>query len=227
MNSVLESYELADVDSFVVNLRRQHGEVARVASVELRTFEVRNRYSFRKDPTLADIFVDEFAELIERALERLKPDERIVAIPDFEFAKGDLIIGGLRVLITTAENGIESIMLRFRQYIGAIKQAFKFDDSMAIETPTVREKIAVDVLQDILSPLFDLMALDVPGMEEVLEKHGPAIKKRLATISARKDEITFFSTLLQRYVKGCQQDAARGLADVRKVRETDKTLEAS
>lgn len=207
----LEAHDVGDADSFVVNLRSERDGDVQVASVELRTFEVRNRYSFRQDRSLNDAFVDEFAKEIQHALSRLKPDDRIVSMPEFEFATGDLIIGGLRILITVAENGTTAIMLRFRQYIGSIKLAFRFDDTMALETPTVREKIAVDVLQDILTPLFDLMSLDVPGMDEVLERHGPAIRKRLSSISTRKEEITFFSTLLQRYVKGCQQDSAAQL----------------
>lgn len=206
---VFDISETGESDTFIVNLRRESGGVPMVASVELVLPEMRNRYSFKPRKPLEDVFDLEFAARLNGVLERLADQERLVSVPDFLHEIPGLVMSGLRILVTTADDGAETIMLRIRHYIGAIKKIFAFDPAMSATSYATREKIAVDVLEDIISPLFDLISLDVPGMEEIIEKHAPAIRKRMSQISMRQEEIVFFTGLLQRYVAGCQQDAGR------------------
>ncbi len=203
----------ADADTFVINLHRDASASPVVASVELVLPEVRNRYSFKPRKRLHDVFTADFADSLEAALNRLGADERIVSLPEFVYEIPGLIMSGLRILLTAAEDGSETIMLRIRRYIGTVKSLFRFDPAMAVSSTSVRERIAVDVLEDIISPLFDLISLDVPGMEEIIEKHAPAIRKRISELSLRQEEIVFLTGLLQRYVSGCQQDARYQITD--------------
>lgn len=205
---VYEVAEAGETDTFVINLRRDSGAFPLVSSVELVLPEMRNRYSFKPRKTLQDLFDVNFADRLEAALNRLTDSERLVLFPEFVYEIPGLIISGLRILVTVTEDGVETIILRIRHYIGAIKSVFQFDAAMSVSSSTTRERIAVDVLEDIIAPLFDLISLDVPGMDEIIEKHAPEIRKRMSQLSIRQEEIVFFTGLLQRYVAGCQHDAA-------------------
>lgn len=200
--------EHADSDTFVIHMTRVAGEAARVTSIELISSEMRNRYSFREPRALQEVFAENLAAEIDNTLNGFEDDDRVVALPDFEVVLPGLLLSGLRVLMTKIEDGAEVIMMRFRQYIGAIKSAFRFDPSFGITSASVRERIAVEVLRDILTPLVDMISLNRPEYHAVIENHAPVLQKRLDRIATRREELNFYSGLLQRYVAGCRQDLA-------------------
>jgi len=106
-------------------------------------------------------------------------------------------------------------MLRMREYVGAIKSAFRFDPSLTVETASVRERIAVEVLRDIVNPLLDILSIARDAPPDVLERNSDAVKRQLRRMGARQEEINFYSGLLQRYIAGCRSDAEnskRGIA---------------
>lgn len=200
--------EHVDSDTFVVHMTRAPGEHPRVTSIELIGNDMRNRYSFREPRELREVFTENLAVEIQSTLGGFEQDDRVVALPNFEVVLPGLLLSGLRVLLTRIEGGSEVIMMRFRQYIGAIKSAFRFDPSFGISSASVRERIAVEVLRDILTPLVDMINLNRPEYHAVIENHAPVLQKRLDRIATRQEELNFYSGLLQRYVAGCRQDIA-------------------
>ena len=200
--------EHVDSDTFVIHMTRVAGDVPRVTSIELIGSDMRNRYSFRESRALTEVFAENLAAEIEGTLGSFDSDERIIALPNFEVVLPGLLLSGLRVLMTKIEGGSEVIMMRFRQYIGAIKSAFRFDHSFGIASSSVRERIAVEVLRDILTPLVDMISLNRPEYHAIIENHAPVLQKRLDRIATRREELNFYSGLLQRYVAGCRQDIA-------------------
>ncbi|MEM9432467.1 MAG: hypothetical protein AAGA12_00990 [Pseudomonadota bacterium] len=203
----LELTESSDMDTFVVHLSRGMNGVVKVTSVELILSEMRNRYSFKAGQEIEDVFSIELAAKIQSALTSIGRDDRMVSLPEFEVTSKGLIVSGLRILITRLEDGAEAIMLRFRHYVGAIKSAFKFDPNMTIDSASMREKIAVEVLRDIVTPLFDVVAFSQLAPSDDIDLHRRAIEERLGRISSRQEEINFYIGLLQRYVAGCRTDA--------------------
>jgi hypothetical protein len=201
--------EQADGDTFVIHMTRAVGESAKVTSIELLSSDMRNRYSFKEPRLIGEVFANELSAEIEQTLASFEDRDRVVSLPDFEVDLPGLLLSGLRVLLTRIEGGVEVIMMRFREYIGAIKSAFKFDSSFAITSASVRERIAVEVLRDILTPLVDMINLNRPEYRAVIENHAPVLQKRLDQIATRQEELNFYSGLLQRYVAGCRQDLAK------------------
>ncbi len=205
MNS-LTSTDIGEGDSFIVHLIRPEGKEAYVASLELVLPDMRNRYSFKDGRSIDATFVDSVVVEIRNALSSVQVSDRLVSLPDFEIALPNLILSGLRILVTRAEDGVEYLMLRFRRFVGALKSVFRFDSSMALSTPIMRERIAVEVLHDIITPLFDIMSLNARGLDHLMENHTSLLRKRISTISKRQEEITFYISMLQRYVAGCKSD---------------------
>ncbi|MEM7472020.1 MAG: hypothetical protein AAF340_11775 [Pseudomonadota bacterium] len=208
MSIALEKFESAENARFVVNVIRSTDNVINISSVELLSADIRNRYSFKQLRGLSDVFVEPLSKAIERALRSVGPHNRIVALPDFEVTLPGLVIGGLRLLHSKAEDGAEIIMLRFGEYVGAIKSAFVFDPAMPVTSASMRERIAIEVLRDIVNPLLDILSIARDAPPHVLESNAAAIDRQLKRMGMRQNEINFYNGLLKRYIAGCRSDAA-------------------
>ena len=213
MTTAVESNDTGDNDKFVIHLVRSRGNAAKVSSVELFNSDIRNRYSFRQFRGLSDVFVAPLCEAIEKALKAVGPHNRIVSMPDFELTLPGLVMGGLRLLYSKAEDGAEVIMLRLREYVGAIKSAFTFDPAMPVTSASMRERIAIEVLRDIVNPLLDILSIARDASPLVLESNASAIDRQLKRMGMRQDEINFYNGLLKRYIAGCRSDASTDAAN--------------
>ncbi len=202
-----QSLDTAESDHFVVHVVRGKNAEPRVSSVELMQPDIRNRYSFRRPRALSELFVKDLATALEAALERFERGARILSMPDFSVQLPGLVLGGLRLLSTRLEDGTEAIMVRVRDYVGSIKTAFRFDPAMALETTTVRERIAVEVLRDIVNPLLDILSIAKDAPPEVLRDNSEALNRQLRRMGARQEELSFYTGMLQRYIAGCREDA--------------------
>ncbi|WP_298298315.1 hypothetical protein [uncultured Litoreibacter sp.] len=178
-----------------------------MSSIELQHVDIRNRYSFKQGRALHEVFAADLANALKAALQNMVPGERIISMPDFKVTIPGVVLGGLRILYSKAENGKETIMMRVREYVGAIKSAFRFDPSLAVDTATMRERIAVEVLRDIVNPLLDILSIARDTPPEVIDNNSAAIRGQLKRMSMRQDEINFYVGLLKRYIAGCRSDA--------------------
>ncbi len=210
MNS-LEAHDISDSDRFVVHLTRGKSASGdpdiRVTSVELQHTDIRNRYSFKQGRSLAELFTADLAAALRNALRSLKGGDNVVSIPDFSVTLPGVTLGGLRMLCTKAEDGLEVIMVRVREYVGSIKSAFRFDPNLSMDSTTMRERIAVEVLRDIVNPLLDILSIARDTPPEVIDNNSDAIRRQLKRMSMRQDEINFYVGLLKRYIAGCRSDA--------------------
>jgi hypothetical protein len=211
--SSIDAFEAADKDRFVVHVTRTKNARVRVMSVELQQSDMRNRYSFKQGRSMSEVFVEPLAEALAKALRGLAGDDRIVSMPDFNISLPGLVMGGLRILCTKAEDGMEIIMLRMREYIGTAKSALKFDPALANDIATVRERIAVEVLRDIVNPLLDILSIARDSPQSVIDNNSEAIRRQLKRMDARQDEIQFYTGLLKRYISGCRSDAEKSKAN--------------
>ncbi|MFY0690415.1 MAG: hypothetical protein JXR14_00670 [Paracoccaceae bacterium] len=203
----LQTPDPGDKDTFVIHLTRARGGDLRVTSAELILSDLRNRYSFKPARAVDDVFAAPLAGEIRSVLDGIDEDSRVMSFPDFDLSMPGLILSGLRVLLTRLDDGAEVIMIRFRNYVGAIKSCFRFDPSMTLDSASMREKIAVEVLRDIVTPLFDIASFSRAAGPSGIDRNQDAIARRLGEIDLRREEIDFYVGLLQRYVAGCRTDA--------------------
>jgi len=199
--------ETTESDHFVVHVIRGKNAEIRVSSVELMQPDLRNRYSFRNARSLSELFVRELADALEGALKRFERGARILSMPDFTVQLPGLVLGGLRLLSTRLEDGTDAIMMRVREYVGSIKSAFRFDHAFSLDSPCVRERIAVEVLKDIVNPLLDILSIAKEAPPEVLRSNSDALNRQLRRMGARQEELSFYTGMLQRYIAGCREDA--------------------
>lgn len=216
--SSIDAFDATDSDRFVIHLTRKPNEAVQVSSVEIQTSDLRNRYTFKQQRELNEVFSPPLATALGEALGNLVRGERIVSIPDFSVSLPGVVLGGLRILRTKADNGVDMIMVRVREFVGTLKSAFRFDPAMVVDSISMRERIAVEVLRDIVNPLLDIMTIAQDAPAEVVQNNADTIRRQLSQMGSRQDEITFYTGLLKRYVAGCRSDsmqaATRRLGDL-------------
>jgi len=208
----LEFVHFSDQEALTLSLLRKPGGEFLVSSIALVKTGLRNEYVFDPAKPLGCLFGKGLAECCEAHLLSLSMASNDIRVPDFFFEIPGLTLSGMLIQRTRQQDGVEEIALRFRNYIGAIKSVFLFDTAMCFTPVSVRERIAIDVLQDILTPLFDIMSLALPERRAFIQDHAPAIQQRLDQLTTKREDLLFFLGLLQRYVAGCQEDSKFGAA---------------
>ncbi|EPX80658.1 hypothetical protein [Litoreibacter arenae] len=192
-------------ESLSVTVVKEGFDSFRVSSLELVSDDIANSYSFRKGRPLDVVFVPEFARTLLTLLLRTPVEDEAVLMPDFAFSHTGIGLSGLSL---HAEPDGRVIVMRFKRYVGDMRRVLQFEQSTELSPADMRERIAVDVLEDIISPIFDMLALADMGGRDVLNLHADAIAARLDKVAAQQEELKFFIGLLKRYVAGCQEDAA-------------------
>lgn len=207
------SLDPASSDSFIVALSGVSASSYRVRSVQIFTGDLRSSYCFRAGRSIESVFAPEFSRSFLDVLRAQTLEDGAVEIPEFSAVAPGLGVSGLRIEPAQVGDEPGSLTLHFDRYVGDIKRVLRFLPSEELKPATVRERIAVEVLRDIVSPIFDLMSLAQPSSRDILKSHSGEVEARLSRLAAHQEEIKFFTGLLNRYVAGCQQDAAELGAD--------------
>ncbi|SFR58719.1 hypothetical protein [Litoreibacter janthinus] len=196
-------------ESLVVALSRELAGAYRVRSVEVETDDMRKSYAFRSYRAIESVFVPRFADCLTELLQGQTDQTRSVQLPGFAFSGAGVGLSGLRIQPVIEGGEPRGITLFFKRYIGDAGQLLNFEASTELTPAAVRERIAVEVLSDIVTPIFDMMSLTEPSSKGILMDHGDEIEARLQKLAEQRKEIQFYTGLLQRYVAGCQEDAAK------------------
>ncbi|RLJ60684.1 hypothetical protein BCF46_0887 [Litoreibacter meonggei] len=202
------SLGVSSSDSFIVYLSPEGARSYSVRSVWLVSGDMSNSYCFRAGRPIETIFVPEFYQSFLVALNAQALDDQTIELPDFEVSLPGVGVSGLRIERQPDGDEPDALRLSFHRYVGDVTRVLRFIPSAELKPATVRERIAVEVLRDIVSPIFDMMSLSEPSSRDILKSHSGAIEARLTRLTAQQEEIKFYTGLLKRYVAGCQQDAA-------------------
>ena len=207
------SLGVSSSDSFIVHLSPEGAHSFSVRSVWMVSGDMSNSYSFRAGRPIETIFVSEFYESLRAALNAHALDDQTTELPDFEVSLPGIGMSGLRIERQCEEDEPGVLRVSINRYVGDVTRVLRFLPSTELKPATVRERIAVEVLRDIVSPIFDMMSLSEPSSRDILKSHSGAIEARLTRLASQQEEIKFYTGLLKRYVAGCQQDASELVAD--------------
>lgn len=195
-------------ERLIVSLSGSGAHSCRVRSLEIVSGDMTNRYCFSTSRPLEHVFAPEFASSFLAALGRENLQDGEIDVPMFSVILPGVGVSGLRIEPVHEGEDSGTLKLHFSRYVGDIMRVLRPLSLVEITPATVRERIAVEVLGDIVSPIFDIISLSQPGFTDVLKNNSEAIEQRLARLAAQQEEIEFYTGLLKRYVAGCMQDSA-------------------
>lgn len=176
-----------------INLMMYDDGFITVQSCETTGDNFLNRTSFRGARSLTDVFVLELADALSTCLNALPKGAHMLSVPDFMVELPGIALSGARVLVSDARDGARSVIIRFKEFLGAFNRILKpkvgFDEPLSANS----EKLALNALMDICIPIMnfarspELRSLDPDGeFQDLLEM--------------KVQEFEFNAELLKRFV---------------------------
>lgn len=195
-------------NSFVITLDYDEKYTSNVVYCEMIGRDFRNRITFSRAVSLFEVFRRELATKIEEVLSRLCQSRQALLIDDFCVQLQECTLKGLRVFTGDLKNGRRLVTFRFKRCVGGLNAILRSDFGQLQPPPaspppvaltlSVRERIAVETLVDIATPLFNLV-------KSSIGKDGPqktdAVSNILERLRQRSDEIAINLVLLRRYIR--------------------------
>ena len=113
--------------------------------------------------------------------------------PEFLVELPGLVLSGAHVMVMEAKDGIRNAILRFKEFMGAVNNAFRTDIGFHEPYSNHSEKLAVNVLAEVCLPLLNLCR----RFEDLSFGHD---RQRTMEISDRAREFEFQTELLKRFI---------------------------
>ena len=178
----------------------------------------RNRISFQENRSLEDIVVGKLANAIRAQLLRLPDGAHVLALPDFLIEVPGLALAGMHVMVMDAKDGCRSVILRFKEFIGAINNAFRVELGFHEPSHSYSERLAMNVLEDICLPILNLCR----SFTEFQVENRVTLPNGFVD---RAREFEFQTELLKRYIYNAgQADAERSARDIDTLRPPPKVF---
>ncbi|WP_299965678.1 hypothetical protein [uncultured Roseobacter sp.] len=176
-----------------VNLTLKADRVVHVRSCEVLGRGFRNRISFQHVGELDEVFVTRLADAIRNCIRSVPTGAHVLSLPEFLVEVPGLALSGVHLLVMEANDGVRNAILRFKEFMGSINNAFHADIGFQAPYSNHAERLAANVLADICLPLLN-MCRD-------LEYGQHDTRDRLPTgFSERAREFEFHTELLKRFI---------------------------
>lgn len=180
------------------------GREQSVASVSLHSEELKNSMHFAGRRSIAEVFHPDFADYLESVIKRAVGAPMVLTEPDVIKSLGGAVVARMRMLVNKAMDGGRYITIRFAYFIGSLARLFKRDEFAHHAPLPHRERVAVQALDSICTPLTNIAS----HLDRILEdRHATeSVRSRLRKIEDETVELKFYTELLRRYVDDCARD---------------------
>ncbi len=125
MRDIATSSRAHTPEKLIINLWKNPDGAIFARSVEIVDKISRVRFSFNADCVIESVFDTRAMSEIRDIVDRTTEQRGILMLPDLRINLKDLILEGCRVMVTAAEDGIETIMVRFVKYFGRVLSLFR------------------------------------------------------------------------------------------------------
>lgn len=179
--------------TMTLSLKINSRDIVTVRSCEVVGRWFRNRVSFKEQNLVEDILVARLADAVMHCLQSLQNGAQVLSLPDFLVELPGLALSGVHIMVMESSEGVKSVILRFKDFMGAINNAFKTDIGFHEPYPDHCEKLAVNVLEEICLPILNLCR----SFDE-LKTHET--RPGVRSLADRANEFEFQTELLKRYI---------------------------
>ncbi len=180
--------------TLTLNLILRGGQAISVRSCEILGQNFRNRVSFQGVNEINDVLVTSLALALRKSLASVPDDgPHVLALPEFIVEVPGLMLCGAHVMVMKARNGLRNAIVRFREFMGSVNEAFHHDLGFQGTDPSHTERLAASVFNDICLPMLNLCR----DMEFARESGTVKVP---AELIAKAQEFEFQAELLKRFI---------------------------
>ena len=149
--------------------------------------------SFTENHEIEDVLVARLSHAINACLENLPGGAHVLSLPEFLVELPGLTLSGVHVMVMKSTEGLRNAIFRFKEFMGAVNNAFRMDVGFHEPYSNHSEKLAINVLADVCLPILNLCR----SFEELsLGKD----RSRALDVSDRAREFEFQTELLKRFI---------------------------
>lgn len=188
---------------FVLNIVRNAEGAFRVKACEISAPDFTNRSTFGKKNQLEDVLNEDLARSLIARLQDVSDEHQVLSFPEFIVELPGLILAHAHVVAAETRNGVQSILVRFRHFIGALNYAFKATRGLTTSIAEQNERIATDMINDISMPLLNLVRSSAMEISMPMETAKGVIDR----LAFRAQEIEFHIELIKRYARSLSLDS--------------------
>lgn len=164
-----------------------------IRSCEVVGRSVRSRFSFSETRRIEDVLAGRLAHAIAHNLKSIPQGAHILSLPEFLLDLPGLVLMGAHVMVMEMAQGARSIILRFKEFLGAANNAFIIDVGFHEPAMSPGEKLAMSILEDICLPILNMChTLEASAVEQG-HKVSPKIRETA-------HEFRFQTELLKRFI---------------------------
>lgn len=189
---------------FVVNLIATPGHAAQVRSCEVMGPRYRNRFTFPTQAKIEEVFVSDLAGGISHCLASLSNTTEVVSLPTVSIEIPGLTLAKAHVMAARSDDGVLSVILRFKLLLGSITHAFRPELGVEDSVHDHSANMSALVLTDIVMPLLDLCTTaDSGGLVQ-----SEAFEDFMNTLIDRSQDVRFQAELIKRFVASTTTETA-------------------
>ncbi|MEP2471844.1 hypothetical protein [Roseobacter sp.] len=175
------------------NLIIKEDQSIAIRSSEILGRKFRNRVSFQTSADLDDVLVGKLAHSLRRCLANVPEGTQVLSLPEFVVELPGLVLSGAHVLIMDLQEGVRNTIIRFKEFMGGLNNAFIENVGLQEPFSNHAERLATNVLVDICLPLLN--------MTRDLEYGQVDTKDRVCKgFAERAQEFEFQTELLKRFI---------------------------
>ncbi|WP_141693074.1 hypothetical protein [Thioclava sp. SK-1] len=152
-------------------------------------------------------FTDEFRENLIKVLPK-SFEFQVFSDPTLVIELPGLILGGVRILTQKIWSGTQAVTVRFSKALGALHSLLAPGHRTEHHTLEALETTAAQTLSALLQPCLHLLDADRDLIQD--PKVSDQVLARLERLDSLRDEMGFFSYLLQRFIENASHTDAPG-----------------
>ncbi len=116
-----------------------------------------------------------------------------MSLPDFLIELPGLVLSGAHVMVMETKEGVRNAIMRFKEFMGAVNNAFRADIGFHQPYANHSEKLAINVLAEVCLPILNLCR----NFEELNFSND---RGKALNIADRAREFEFQTELLKRFI---------------------------
>lgn len=167
--------------------------------IEASGVDCRTCFTFKHSPQVKSYVCDTLCSEMMKFVANFEETGAVLSIPDHLFENSQLTLSKLKIFGTECVDGRTSITIRWSLLVGNVFSVLKFGPDVLLSQGEPNTKLAFNVLDSILAPIFDIVEIGAAGLPVPVS--DDEILKRLDALKSKSAELHGYASLLRTYLR--------------------------